>query len=883
VKSVLSVLSLACFVLTVTHAQIQVSPASEISTAGVAKRAIDPASGVANAYPLCGSVGLREQEAVLNAFLALHPEAARPSLRKTTAWGFTVGSTHAWYAHDYVNSTEYLTNSTCRGVGTHCYIFVEDSMWTSGRVDQGVVDSVMYAFDSAVPANPSKGVYQMDVDAFGNPPDVDNDPRIIILILNIRDSWNGSGGYYEGYFYGLNEVNAAGSNLAEIYYLDANPLNLKSSAGLESGMSTTAHEFQHMIHWNYNRSQITFVNEGCSLVAEVNCGYPIYDQTLYASEPNHYLLDWRRNDLNLALTDYSRAARFFTYLRDQFGMGIFAPIVQTGSLTGINSINYALQQVGASRQFTDVYLDWEVANILDDRTVDSKYGYLYPGLTKSEAEQHLDPNVPSTVRWIQPLGAAYLTFAGGSNLSLTETTSSPNVVVKDVRFGSPNSVGQLTSGVQFDEPGFGSTYKTISVVLMNTSTTDSQQVTIQSSGSAPSSIELAYEHAEPAGFLSLMDGDTAAVLFDGVQGGHLDSIRVALRRALPINGGVWSFGGVGQILGTRLSPEFTATGTSNPSVPYPVPWPNWVTVDLRSYTIDVSNPFAVGFAYTGSGSTSQRIMISGQPVSAGIHSYTYYQESGSPGWFYLTTSASGDSAWAYLIRAYISFGSTPSAVTVYPGDANNDGIVDVRDILPLGVYYGTTGPSRTSASLSWVGQTVSSGWSPAAAAYADCNGDGVVNAGDLAGILQNWFSTRTAPRAGSIDAKAVCQQLLDIVDAQTPGGGMKEIRRALIDYMSRTLGISFAYALDQNYPNPFNPSTTLRFSIPERTGLVRLEVYSVLGQKVWEHVLTGVDAGSYSVVWHGEDMSGRKVGSGVYFCRMTAGSFRAVRRLLLEK
>ncbi|MGA9119882.1 MAG: T9SS type A sorting domain-containing protein [Bacteroidota bacterium] len=656
-KTAIVTLLLLGAVISPVLAQVHVSVAKEAPSSRLEKRTVDPASGIAGAYPICGSVLLHDQEQAVLQYIAQHPEAELPRLGKANAWGFTVGSTHAWYAHNYVTSSEYLTNSTCRGVGTHCYVFVEDSMWTSGRVDSSVVDSVMNAFDNAVPANASKGVYQMDVDAFGNPPDVDGDPRIILLILNIRDGWTG-GGYIMGYFYGLNEINTTGSNNAEIYYLDANPTNLKSSAGLQDGMSTTAHEFQHMIHWNYNKSQISFVNEGCSLVAEVNCGYPIYEQFFFANQPNHYLLDWRSNDLNNVLYDYSRAARYFTYLRDQYGMGIFAPIVQNGTLKGINSISYGLSQAGSARLFNDVYLDWEVANTLDDRTVDPKFGYLYPGLPKPVSDEYLNPNLPATIEWVQPLAVKYVTFGGGANLLVTETTTSSSIVAKYVEFGTPSVVGQLTSGVQFSEPGFGSTYKTVTLALMNTSTTDSQQVTIQASGVAPTAVELAYEHTEPEGFLGLTDGDTASVLFDGVTGARLDSIRVALRRALPITGGVWSFGAVGHILGAPLCPAFTATGPTNPSAPYPVPWPNWVTVDLRSYSIDASNPFAVAFAYVGSGTTGQRIMISGQPVSAGIHSYTYYQESGSPGWFYLTTNSAGDSAWAYLIRAYVSFGST---------------------------------------------------------------------------------------------------------------------------------------------------------------------------------------------------------------------------------
>lgn len=684
-------LCLLAFVLALpASGQVQTRAAKEPSAPSSQQVSVDPISGTPGSYPMCGSIFLHEKEQAALQYLAQHPEAAAPSLKKTNAWGFTVGSTHAWYAYNYVTTNQYLTNSTCRGVGTHCYVFVEDSMWTTGRVDQSVVDSVISVFDDHVPANPSKGVYQMDVDAFGNPPDVDSDPRIIILILNIQDGWDGSGGYIEGYFYGLNELNVPQSNNAEIYFLDANPTNLKSPAGLQSAMSTTAHEFQHMIHWNYNRNQVTFVNEGCSLVAEVNCGYPIYSQYLFATETNHYLMDWRSNNINLALYDYSRAARFFDYLREQFGMQIFAPIVQNGSLAGIPSISYGLTQVSSPRSFTQVYLDWAIANTLDDVSVDPAYGYTYPGLMKAIPETHQNPTMPSTTEWVQPLGAKYLSFTLGTDLSVTATTSSPSIVAKVVEIGSPSTVSQLTSGVTFSEPGFGTTYPTITLALMNTSSTDSQQVSVQTTGNAPGSIELAYEQTEPTGFLALQRGDTVAVLFDGVTGGRLDSIRVALRRALPITGGIWAYGSTGHILGTPLCPAFTAQGLLNPPAPYPVPWPNWVTVDLHSYNIDASNRFAVAFAYEGDSLVQQRLMVSPQPTASGIHSYTLYNEVTPPSWYYLTSNSAGDSAWAYMIRAYVSFPSSavvtsqdlvPTAVRLdqnYPNPFNPTTVVSAQ-------------------------------------------------------------------------------------------------------------------------------------------------------------------------------------------------------------
>jgi len=84
------------------------------------------------------------------------------------------------------------------------------------------------------------------------------------------------------------------------------------------------------------------------------------------------------------------------------------------------------------------------------------------------------------------------------------------------------------------------------------------------------------------------------------------------------------------------------------------------------------------------------------------------------------------------------------------------------------------------------------------------------------------------------------------------------------------------YVLRQNYPNPFNPSTTISFSLVER-GSVRLEIYDITGKKVTTLVDGERDAGNYSVVWTGQDGSGKQVASGVYFYRLSSQSNGATR------
>jgi hypothetical protein len=85
------------------------------------------------------------------------------------------------------------------------------------------------------------------------------------------------------------------------------------------------------------------------------------------------------------------------------------------------------------------------------------------------------------------------------------------------------------------------------------------------------------------------------------------------------------------------------------------------------------------------------------------------------------------------------------------------------------------------------------------------------------------------------------------------------------------------FVLKQNYPNPFNPSTKIGFTLPSESN-VRISIYNLIGQKVAEIVNAKFDAGNHSI-----DFNAAKLSSGIYFYKIEAGSFTAVKKLQLMK
>ncbi|RKY92343.1 MAG: hypothetical protein DRQ01_06435, partial [Ignavibacteriae bacterium] len=91
------------------------------------------------------------------------------------------------------------------------------------------------------------------------------------------------------------------------------------------------------------------------------------------------------------------------------------------------------------------------------------------------------------------------------------------------------------------------------------------------------------------------------------------------------------------------------------------------------------------------------------------------------------------------------------------------------------------------------------------------------------------------------------------------------------------LGAPLEYELSQNYPNPFNPSTTIKFSIPEK-GNIKLMVYNILGEEIVTLIDEVKDAGVHTINYNAAELN-----SGIYFYILNVNNFVAVKKMQLVK
>jgi len=95
--------------------------------------------------------------------------------------------------------------------------------------------------------------------------------------------------------------------------------------------------------------------------------------------------------------------------------------------------------------------------------------------------------------------------------------------------------------------------------------------------------------------------------------------------------------------------------------------------------------------------------------------------------------------------------------------------------------------------------------------------------------------------------------------------------------VQRLVEIPTEYAISQNYPNPFNPTTNINFELP-KDGNVSITLYDVSGKEVSKLVNEVKTAGFYTVQLNASNLS-----SGMYFYKITAGSFIATKKMVVLK
>ena len=352
----------------------------------------------------------------------------------------TLGDRKDFFSVNFNTHEQYIVQSTLRAIGEFCYIFVEDSQWLR-TVNEETVRSVRRAFDDATPADLNRGIYEIETELFGEPPDIDGDKRIYLLLLDIRDGETRGSSFVAGFFSPVNQHRGVlrhpeigipvRSNELDMLYLDTDPQN----AGNEKAFGVLAHEFSHLIHWRHDADEAIWINEGCAEYAMFFCGYQVRGHvSSFQQNPHISLIDWPQGALS-QLAHYGAVYLWMLYLHEHYGGSQTIAAIVKDRANGISGIDSALRSRGIEATFPVIYADWKVANYLDDTDfADGRYGYQNEQLRLRHRREHRIYPVSVENNVLASYGSDYIPFyPSARNGSLSLSFQGDNRLPYDVK------------------------------------------------------------------------------------------------------------------------------------------------------------------------------------------------------------------------------------------------------------------------------------------------------------------------------------------------------------------------------------------------------------------------------------------------------------------
>ena len=200
---------------------------------------------------------------------------------------YEVGDTLEWLVLDDYTGDVFPSLFELRAIGSLAEVWVQvDLSYQDNRETPIITDDQINYYLEQFETN----IYPIDTNYFGQPHfhdgiNSEENPgayyeetgRNVILLSNIRDEMYYDDkypyyivGYYWGYLERMHDRNIV---TIDVHDWENRIGDDVSHPNLYEAV--LAHEYQHLIHDDYNPYDDTFMNEGCSMYAEPLCGYPI--------------------------------------------------------------------------------------------------------------------------------------------------------------------------------------------------------------------------------------------------------------------------------------------------------------------------------------------------------------------------------------------------------------------------------------------------------------------------------------------------------------------------------------------------------------------------------------------------------------------------------
>ncbi len=288
--------------------------------------------------------------------------------------------------------------------GAYAYIFVDDQEWDNGNINLEVVQAFADKFngEDGIYANMTGLIGQ----EWGGGPEgqggIDQNKNIYILLHDIRDGFDGTGGFVGGYYYAVNDMGrniiydllGVRSNAKQMVVLDTYPaIYFEGERNLTRPISILIHEFQHMINFNqktgldgdwgenYENPPVgieVWLNEACSMLCEdIFRGFIDDSEShVYNGRIPYYLMNlswplthWASiSEMDDALKGYATAYSFLAYLTRNVSPLILTEIIIGAGhkFSGLDAVALAIEALGETDDITTIIKRWREATIHND-------------------------------------------------------------------------------------------------------------------------------------------------------------------------------------------------------------------------------------------------------------------------------------------------------------------------------------------------------------------------------------------------------------------------------------------------------------------------------------------------------------------------------------
>ena len=302
-------------------------------------------------------------------------------------------------AYDSFDGT-YYHFANPNGDGTTTFLRTEDLL-TPGQLSY-----LLDEFDN--------NIYPTDTSIFGEPLSRGAEgQKTWILIFNIRDE-----AYYDPtvttYIAGYFSASESAENNKNIMHIDTYDWANRTGPDAASPYlyeGVFAHEFEHLIHFDIDPDEPSWVDEGLADLAGFLCGYahPGSHLAYYmVYHPFTSLTFW-----GSGLEDYGASYLFELYLYEKYGGAPFVSALVQEQANGIEGIEKTLAAFGYTDTFDEIFDNWTIANYLDDTTkAGGKYGYDTLDIGSASTWGYTIPYTLANFWWGPPADAP---FAIGSD------------------------------------------------------------------------------------------------------------------------------------------------------------------------------------------------------------------------------------------------------------------------------------------------------------------------------------------------------------------------------------------------------------------------------------------------------------------------------------